>query len=60
LEKEPRHAVPKVMRYPLFLVGLLILIVGGVGGVYAHVPDTTEAGFAAVGFVFLLLSVILR
>jgi predicted anti-sigma-YlaC factor YlaD len=60
LEKEPRHAFPKAARYPLFLIGLAIIIFGGLAGVYVHAADTTEAGIAAVGFIILILSVVLR
>jgi hypothetical protein len=60
MEKEPKHRIPKAARYPLFLVGLVIMILGGLAAGYAHAPDTTEAAFAAVGFVFLMLSVVLR
>lgn len=60
MEKEPKHPIPKAARYPLFVIGLVIMIFGGLAGVYAHAPDTTEAGLVAVGFVFLVLSVALR
>ena len=60
MEKEPKHRVPKVARYPLFMIGLVIMIFGGLAGVYANVPDTMEAGLVAVGFVFMVLSVALR
>jgi TRAP-type C4-dicarboxylate transport system permease large subunit len=60
LEKEHKNALPKAARYPLFLIGLVILILGGLAGIYAGVSAGTEAGVAAVGFVFLLLSVVLR
>ena len=57
MEKEPKHRLPKAARYPLFLIGLVIMIFGGLAAGYAHAPATTEAAFAAVGFVFLILSV---
>jgi hypothetical protein len=60
MEKDPKYRVPKAARYPLFLVGLVIMIFGGLGAGYAHASDTVEAGFAAVGFVFVMLSVVLR
>ena len=52
--------LPPGARYPLFLVGLLILIVGELGAVSSGASTDTEAGIAALGFLFLVLSVVLR
>jgi hypothetical protein len=60
LEKEPKNRLPKAARYPLFLIGLVILIIGGLAGMQAGASATTDAAVAAVGFVFLMLSVVLR
>lgn len=60
LEKEPSHRVPKAARYPIFLVGLLIIILGELASVSYNAGTQTEAAVAALGFFFLLLSVALR
>lgn len=60
LEKEPRRRVPKAARYPIFLLGLLTLILGELASVYYDAGTQTEAAVAALGFFLLILSVALR
>ena len=60
MEKEPKNRLPKSARYPLFLVGLVILIFGGLVGMQMSAPAPEEAGIAIIGFAFVVLSVLLR
>lgn len=59
MEREKKGISPAV-RYPLFMVGLLILLVGELSAVSAHAGVDAEAAVAAVGYIFLVLSVALR
>lgn len=60
MEREPRNRIPKAARYPLFLVGLIILVFGGLGGIQVHASSEVDAAIAVVGVAFVLLSVVLR
>jgi hypothetical protein len=60
MEKERKNLIPKAARYPLFLIGLLIIILGELGSGYVHAADTTEAGLAVIGFIFVIISVLPR
>jgi hypothetical protein len=60
MEKEPKHRVPKAARYPIFLLGLLTIILGELVSLSYSVGTQTEAAVAALGFFFLILSVALR
>jgi hypothetical protein len=59
LEKEPRHA-PKYLRYPLFLVGLIILVIGGLLGEAIKLTTDYFVAVAVLGFVLLMASVLIR
>jgi uncharacterized membrane protein (UPF0136 family) len=59
LEREVRHA-PRALRYPLFLVGLIILVIGGVIGEMVKFSTDAFVAIAAVGFLFLVAAVLLR
>jgi len=60
MEREPRHRVPKGARYPIFLLGLVTIILGELASVTYNAGSQTEAAVAALGFFFLILSVALR
>jgi hypothetical protein len=60
MEKEPRHRVPKGARYPIFLLGLLTIILGELVSLSYKAGTQTEAAVAALGFFLLILSVALR
>jgi hypothetical protein len=60
MEKEPRHRVPKAARYPIFLLGLLIIILGELASLSYNAGTQMEAAVAGLGFFFLILSVALR
>lgn len=59
MEKEKKGMLPKAARYPLFLIGLIILIGGGLGGQMVNFSTTTDFIVGAVGFIFLMLSVLI-
>jgi len=47
-------------RYPLFLLGLVILIIGELVALSSGAGAGVEALIAIVGFLFLVLAVVLR
>lgn len=57
-ETRGRRFVPHVIKYPLFLLGLVIIIVGGVTGIKLGLGTTDEATIAVVGFVMMILGII--
>ena len=60
MEREHKTMVRPVLRYPLFLVGLLILVVGGLLAVHFGAGTDAEVVIAAAGFLLLVFSVALR
>jgi len=60
MEKERKPLVRPVVRYPLFLIGLLIIVVGGLLAVHFGASADVDLGIAGVGFLSLVLSVVLR
>ncbi len=59
--KDPaKHFLPKGARYPIFFLGLLVIIVGGIGTVQLNLPLISTVVAGAVGFLLLAISVILR
>jgi hypothetical protein len=59
VEKEVKHA-PKYLRYPLFLLGLIVLAVGGLIGEMLKLTTNSFLIIAVVGFVLLMASVLIR
>ena len=55
-----RQRMPKRARYPLFLCGLAVLVLGGLAANAEKVPTEEFAGIALVGFAFLVLSVVFK
>lgn len=55
-----KHYLPHSMKYPLFFLGLLVLIVVGVGVQMAGLPLAAQAATAVVGFVLLFLGIVLE
>ncbi len=55
-----RQRMPKKARYPLFLCGLAVLVLGSLAANAEKAPTEEFAGIALVGFAFLVLSVIFR
>jgi hypothetical protein len=60
LDREPKNRLPKAARYPLFMVGLLILVFGELATYASHAGTDVGAGVALIGYAFLMLSVVLR
>jgi hypothetical protein len=60
LEREKKARFPSAARYPLFLLGLLIIIVGELALLSFRASVDDEAGVGAVGFILVVLSVALR
>lgn len=62
MERHRRTHFPQVLRYPFFLIGLVILIGGGVGALKASLPHSTaltlDATVGIVGFIFLALAIV--
>jgi hypothetical protein len=50
----------KGARYPIFLLGLLTIILGELASLSYKAGTQTEAAIAALGFFLLILSVALR
>jgi hypothetical protein len=59
LEKETKKRMPKGARYPTFLLGLVVLIVGGLIAQMYGMPVTVDITIGLVGFILLLLSVVI-
>jgi len=55
-----KRILPHDFKYPLFLVGLLIIVGGGLGGIKLGLGVYRDAAIAAVGFVVMLLGIILE
>ncbi len=58
--EQKKNYMPAVLRYPIFFVGLLILIVGGVVALRLNAPLNTDVVLAVVGFILLAISVAIR
>jgi small basic protein len=60
LERERKFHFPQALRYPFFLIGLVIMIAGGVGAIRASLPVSVDVTVAVVGFVFLIIAIVFR
>jgi len=60
MERERKNRFPKGARYPLFILGLAIIIVGGVAAQFYGATVEVDLGLGIVGFLCLVLSVALR
>jgi hypothetical protein len=49
--------MPKGARYPLFLLGLLIIIIGELGAQIINAPASVDIAIGVIGFTFLILSI---
>jgi hypothetical protein len=52
--------MPKRARYPLFLVGLVIILLGGLGAMGYGGSEGEIIALVVLGFLFLIGSVILK
>jgi hypothetical protein len=53
-----KHRMPKRARYPLFLVGLLIILLGGLAANSIKAPQAEITAIVFIGFLFLIVSVL--
>ncbi|MGI0079933.1 MAG: hypothetical protein ACRECH_09945 [Nitrososphaerales archaeon] len=58
--KDRKNLMPSVARYPIFFLGLLIMIVGGLVAMQVGAPLSIEVVLASVGFVLVAISVAIR
>jgi hypothetical protein len=59
-QKHGKRLLPHDFKYPLFLIGLLIIVGGGLGGIKEGLAVYQDLGIAAVGFVVMTLGIILE
>ncbi len=55
-----KQRMPKRARYPLFLTGLVVIVLGGLVANAEKASASDIAGVALVGFAFLVSSVVLK
>jgi hypothetical protein len=60
LEKERTYGMPQRLRYPLFLAGLLIIILGNLGAHFQNLGAGVAAPLSVLGFVLVVISVAIR
>jgi hypothetical protein len=52
--------MPKRARYPLFLLGLAVILLGGIAANMGGANPTTLAGVVFTGFALLVLAVLFK
>lgn len=55
-----KQLMPKWARYPIFLAGLLVIIVGGIAAASRGAPPSAVAAVVVPGFALLMISVLVR
>jgi len=55
-----RRILPHSLKYPLFFLGLLIIIVGGLGVQKIGAPLNVQVATAAAGFIIMILGIVLE
>ncbi len=55
-----KQRMPKWARYPVFLVGLVVILVGSIGAHSIGAAPSTIAGITGGGFALLFLSVAIK
>lgn len=60
MEHEPKNSLPQAARYPLFMLGLIILLVGELAAYGGNAGVHAEAVIAVLACIFMVLSVALR
>lgn len=53
-----KHWMPKRARYPLFLLGLLIILLGGLAANSIRAPQAEITAIVFIGFLFLIVSIL--
>lgn len=60
MKSETKHSSRRAMKYPLFLLGLIVMIAGGlVITRYAYNLDF-EVAVMAVGFILMVIGIVLE
>jgi hypothetical protein len=59
-ERHGKRILPHDFKYPLFFLGFLIIIAGGLGGIRLGLGIYEDVAIATVGFVILFLGIILE
>ncbi len=59
-QKHGKRILPHDFKYPLFLVGLLIIVGGGLAGIKEGLAAYQDLAIAAVGFILMFLGIILE
>jgi len=55
-----KRILPHDFKYPLFLLGLFVIVAGGVGGIKMGIDTNDEVAITVVGFVMMFLGIILE
>lgn len=55
-----KERMPKKARFPVFLLGLVVILLGSIGANAAGAGADSIAAIVVVGFALLVLSVALR
>jgi hypothetical protein len=58
LEKEHKSIIRPIFRYPLFLLGLVIVVLGEVLSTHSGAGTDVELVVAAVGLLSMVLSIV--
>jgi hypothetical protein len=59
-QKHGKRILPHDFKYPLFLLGLFIIVAGGLGGIKLGLGTNQDVAIAVVGFVIMALGIILE
>jgi hypothetical protein len=60
LERQRKFHFPQALRYPFFLIGLVIMIAGAFATTKSAVPLSLDVALAVIGFAFLVIAIIFR
>ena len=50
--------MPKRARYPIFLIGLLIIVLGGLAANSIRAPQTEITAVVVIGFLLVVVSIL--
>jgi len=59
-QRHGKRILPHDFKYPLFLIGLVIIIAGGIGGIKVGLGTDQDVALVAVGFLIMFLGIILE
>jgi hypothetical protein len=55
-----KRILPHDFKYPLFLLGLLVIIGSGIGAIKIGLGVYQEVAISAIGFLIMLLGIVLE